>query len=64
MVTPSQLRQFARMHENAVLLNPGHLSKGLSGGTFVKLAVRAPSSMEASGPMLGDSTKLFPAECT
>ncbi|KAJ2849660.1 DNA-directed DNA polymerase alpha subunit pol12 [Coemansia brasiliensis] len=64
LITPSQLRQFARVHENVVLLNPGHSSKGLSGGTFAKLAVRAAKSSESPSTMLGNSTRLFPAEFT
>ncbi|KAJ2453453.1 DNA-directed DNA polymerase alpha subunit pol12 [Coemansia sp. RSA 2336] len=64
LIVPSQLRQFARVHENVVLLNPGHLSKGLSGGTFAKLAVRAAKSSETPSTMLGTSSRLFPAEFT
>ncbi|KAJ1735349.1 DNA-directed DNA polymerase alpha subunit pol12 [Coemansia biformis] len=64
LIAPSQLRQFARAHDNVVVVNPGHSSKGLSGGTFAKLAVHAPGSVETPGPMLGDSGRLFPAELT
>ncbi|KAJ2681660.1 DNA-directed DNA polymerase alpha subunit pol12, partial [Coemansia spiralis] len=62
LVVPSQLRQFARVHDNVVLLNPGHSSKGISGGTFAKLAFRAPDDIEASSHMLGDTGKMHPAE--
>ncbi|KAJ2764245.1 DNA-directed DNA polymerase alpha subunit pol12, partial [Coemansia nantahalensis] len=62
LVVPSQLRQFARLHDNVVLLNPGHSSKGLAGGTFAKLAFRAPGSIEPPSHTLGDAGKLHPAE--
>ncbi|PIA16965.1 hypothetical protein COEREDRAFT_28023, partial [Coemansia reversa NRRL 1564] len=38
-ITPSHLRPFAHVHDGVVLLNPGHASKGFSGGTFARIAV-------------------------
>ncbi|KAJ2780778.1 DNA-directed DNA polymerase alpha subunit pol12 [Coemansia javaensis] len=62
LVVPSQLRQFARIYDNVIILNPGHSSKGLSGGSFARLVFRAPSDVEAPDAMLADSSTTFPAE--
>ncbi|KAJ2159432.1 DNA-directed DNA polymerase alpha subunit pol12 [Coemansia sp. RSA 552] len=64
LIIPSQLRSFARMNENVILLNPGHSSKGLSGGTFAKFSVHPPDSLDGAATMLSDSARLSPAECT
>ncbi|KAJ2554347.1 DNA-directed DNA polymerase alpha subunit pol12 [Coemansia sp. RSA 1933] len=64
LITPSQLKQFAHTHENAILLNPGYSSKGLSGGTFAKICVRSPGDLRSANTMLGDSERVFPADCT
>ncbi|KAJ2077800.1 DNA-directed DNA polymerase alpha subunit pol12 [Coemansia sp. RSA 988] len=65
-VTPSYLRPFAHVHDGVVLLNPGHASKGLSGGTFARIAVRAPTPIPApdSTATLTGHTPLLPAERT
>ncbi|KAJ1907500.1 DNA-directed DNA polymerase alpha subunit pol12, partial [Coemansia sp. IMI 209127] len=47
LITPSQLKQFAHIHENIVLLNPGYSSKGLSGGTFARICVRSPNDIRS-----------------
>ncbi|KAJ1958680.1 DNA-directed DNA polymerase alpha subunit pol12 [Dipsacomyces acuminosporus] len=63
LIVPSQLRHFVRAHENVVLVNPGHSSKGLAGGTFAKLYVHSADAAESASSMLGQSAKTYPSEC-
>ncbi|KAJ2895629.1 DNA-directed DNA polymerase alpha subunit pol12 [Coemansia aciculifera] len=64
LVTPSQLKPFARAHDNVIMLNPGLSSKGLAGGTFAKLSVHVPAGGESSGVLVGDPATAFPANFT
>ncbi|KAJ1895453.1 DNA-directed DNA polymerase alpha subunit pol12 [Kickxella alabastrina] len=64
LITPSQLKHFVRAHENVVLLNPGHSSMRMSGGTFAKISVHPQSAVEAGKSLIGDSAKAFPADLT
>ncbi|KAJ2719487.1 DNA-directed DNA polymerase alpha subunit pol12 [Coemansia sp. Benny D115] len=65
LITPSQLKQFVRVHENVVLLNPGYTTMRMSGGTFAKISVHAKDSIEGSDMMMLDGSlmKTYPADC-
>ncbi|KAJ2746267.1 DNA-directed DNA polymerase alpha subunit pol12 [Coemansia sp. BCRC 34301] len=64
LITPSQLKPFARAHDNVILLNPGFSSKGLAGGTFAKISVHPTADGGPSGAVLGDPELAFPARFT
>ncbi|KAJ1723781.1 DNA-directed DNA polymerase alpha subunit pol12 [Coemansia erecta] len=64
LVVPSQLRHFARVHENVVLLNPGCSSMRVAGGTFAKIHVLPPSAVDSAGDMVDAAPKTYPADCT
>ncbi|KAJ2006784.1 DNA-directed DNA polymerase alpha subunit pol12 [Coemansia thaxteri] len=64
LITPSQLKQFVRAHDNVVMLNPGYSSKGLAGGTFARLFVNLQSGAESSSSILGGPARAFPASFT
>ncbi|CAO3591206.1 unnamed protein product [Absidia cylindrospora] len=48
LVMPSQLKHFTKLVDDVLCINPGHLCKGRSGGTFVRLAIHPSDPMEAS----------------
>ncbi|KAJ2788146.1 DNA-directed DNA polymerase alpha subunit pol12 [Coemansia interrupta] len=64
LVVPSQLRHFARVHENVILLNPGCSSMRVAGGTFAKIHVLPPAAVDSTGDMVDAAPKMYPADCT
>ncbi|KAJ1679713.1 DNA polymerase alpha subunit B, partial [Spiromyces aspiralis] len=44
LVLPSQLHYFAKQSDDIVCINPGKVSKGLTGGTYVRLWVHDPDA--------------------
>jgi hypothetical protein len=42
LILPSKLNTFAKDYKGSVVINPGHLTKGKGGGSFLELAI-APS---------------------
>ncbi|KAI8341362.1 DNA polymerase alpha subunit B N-terminal-domain-containing protein [Chlamydoabsidia padenii] len=48
LVLPSQLKHFAKLVDDVLCINPGHLCKGRSGGTFARLAIHPNSSTNPS----------------
>ncbi|KAJ1922352.1 DNA-directed DNA polymerase alpha subunit pol12 [Mycoemilia scoparia] len=44
LFTPSKLHYFAKVADSVVCINPGKLTKGLSGGTYARLWIYGPES--------------------